>query len=137
MEKMYSKLKANKIVIDHLEFNRFNFRNKDEDNTTNFEFSAEINKSEESNTYHVSLKVTATKTEEYEAIVKISGFFEIEDSDPNAETFINENAIAILFPYVRSELTLLTSQPDTIPIILPVMNIIELLKDADEKETES
>lgn len=133
MKSIESVLKAKKIVFDHLEFKRLNFRNEKEDQPLDINFSTEIGALENQNTYHVSMEVKATKKEEYEAIVKISGFFEVENDDPDAETFINQNAVAILFPYIRSELTLLTSQPDTIPIILPVMNIVEMLKDSKKK----
>ena len=44
---------------------------------------------------------------------------------------INKNAIAILFPYLRSQVTLITSQPNMTPIILPPININTLLKNDD------
>lgn len=47
------------------------------------------------------------------------------------------NAPAIMFPYVRAQLTLLTAQPETEPIVLPVVNfqkIYEKSKENDNKE---
>ena len=47
------------------------------------------------------------------------------------DNLINKNAIAILFPYLRSQVTLITSQPNMTPIILPPININTLLKNDD------
>ena len=38
------------------------------------------------------------------------------------------NAIAIIFPYMRSQVTLMTAQPNLPPIVLPPININSLLK---------
>ena len=39
-----------------------------------------------------------------------------------------ENGVAILFPYLRSELTLLTTQPGFQPIVLPAVNIAKMFQ---------
>ena len=44
------------------------------------------------------------------------------------QTLINKNAGAILMPYLRSELTLLTAQPDTDSVVLPIFNINKMLE---------
>ena len=41
---------------------------------------------------------------------------------------IKENGVAILFPYLRSELTLLTTQPGFQPIVLPAVNIAKMFQ---------
>lgn len=38
------------------------------------------------------------------------------------------NAVAILFPFIRSQISILTSQPDFQPIVIPALNINEVLK---------
>ena len=52
------------------------------------------------------------------------------------DVLLRQNAVAILFAYVRSELTLITSQPDTDPIVLPVVNIAAMMKDKDSNSQE-
>lgn len=37
------------------------------------------------------------------------------------------NAIAIIFPYLRSEISLITSQPNMAPLVVPAVNINALL----------
>jgi preprotein translocase subunit secB len=39
------------------------------------------------------------------------------------------NTVAIMFPFVRSEITLLTAQPGLMPIMLPPVDVNALIKD--------
>lgn len=67
--------------------------------------------------------------------VELVGTFAFSNSENVNENLydnlINKNAIAILFPYLRSQVTLITSQPNMTPIILPPININTLLKNDD------
>jgi preprotein translocase subunit SecB len=42
--------------------------------------------------------------------------------------FYKENGLAILFPYIRSLISDLTSKGSEIPIILPTINIVEMIR---------
>ena len=42
---------------------------------------------------------------------------------------IEKNTIAIMFPYIRSHISTITSQPGMMPIVLPPINIAAMLKD--------
>ena len=48
--------------------------------------------------------------------------------DKIVRDLINKNAVAILMPYLRSELTLLTAQPDTDSVVLPPFNINKMFE---------
>ncbi len=41
---------------------------------------------------------------------------------------LKANAVAVMFPYLRSQVTLLTTQPNISPIVLPTININKLLQ---------
>lgn len=59
------------------------------------------------------------------------GVFEADD-----EEFLQRmvpNAIAIIFPYMRSQVTLMTAQPNLPSIVLPPININALLKAETKK----
>lgn len=43
------------------------------------------------------------------------------------EVIVTKNTMAILFPFLRSQVTLMTAQPDMVPIVLPLININALL----------
>lgn len=51
-----------------------------------------------------------------------------ETAQENKE-LIERNAIAIMFPYVRSYISILTTQPGMTPIVLPAMNVVAMLND--------
>lgn len=53
------------------------------------------------------------------------------ESDISQNILIKRNAISIMFPYLRSEVTLLTSQPGMVPIVLPPLNINNLMDKAE------
>lgn len=59
------------------------------------------------------------------------GNFSCSSTDTNVELF-QKNAIAIMFPYIRSEVTLLTAQPNMKPIMLPPININALFEHQDK-----
>ena len=77
-------------------------------------------------------KGTGEKKEEYNLIISLSGFFKVEKedsvNDEMVQNLINKNAVAIMMPYLRSELTLLTAQPDTDSVVLPPFNINAMLE---------
>jgi preprotein translocase subunit SecB len=61
--------------------------------------------------------------------VKITGFFNFEvDIKDNIEEILSLNGISILFPYLRSYITMLTSNAGISPLILPTINVAELIK---------
>ena len=63
------------------------------------------------------------------------GIFTIEnfelDRDLN-ERILKANTVAIMFPYIRSQISLLTTQPGLHPVMLPPMNINALLDSTEE-----
>lgn len=48
---------------------------------------------------------------------------------------LEKNTIAIIFPYIRSQVSLVTTQPDMAPVVIPAININELIN-ADVKTSE-
>jgi len=69
--------------------------------------------------------------------IELVADFEYDSGVPNSmdtPEIVKRNAIAIMFPYLRSELTLLTTMPNFQPIIMPPLNINKLL---DELEAEA
>lgn len=56
------------------------------------------------------------------------GCFKTTDEDlVIAKTLLKKNSVAIMFPYLRSYITTLSSQPNLPPLILPPVNINQLL----------
>lgn len=55
------------------------------------------------------------------------------DSEKISVDHFEKNALSIMFPYIRSEITLLTSQPNFKPIILPPINVNALFEKLQEE----
>lgn len=65
--------------------------------------------------------------------ISITGFFtahEINDPDKSIRT----NATAILFPYVRALLTMLSNLAAIPPVVLPPINFAEMANESEEKK---
>lgn len=76
----------------------------------------------------VSLSIKFFAETAYSLSLSIMGVFSVSDEDSqkidiSKETLLEKNAVSILFPYLRSQITLLTSQPSFQPIVLPPINI--------------
>lgn len=127
-----SVLKINRVVFNKITFERLGFRSKRE-RDSRLGIGKQVEKSGEGK-YQVTLSVKVEKEKEYEAEVSITGYCEIAEDTPNKDRILNENAIAILFPYVRAELTLLTAQPETEPLVIPAVNINAMLKQKPEQD---
>ncbi|UTC64426.1 protein-export chaperone SecB [Treponema sp. OMZ 788] len=115
------------IVFDNIEFERKGFKN---DNELEFNLEIQIGTDKE-HRYKVTLILKGNKKDEYEFSVSLSGFFMIEDvknmDDKLKQNLISKNAAAIMMPYLRSEVTLLTSQPGTDSVVLPIFNINKII----------
>ena len=59
------------------------------------------------------------------------GIFKIDKANTDETTYdhlIKANTVAIIFPFIRSQISLLTSQPGMMPIMLPPININALVE---------
>ena len=57
-------------------------------------------------------------------------YFELDEQANKRDVLIRQNAVAILFPYLRSQVSLLTTQPGVEPVILPPLNIAKMVEQA-------
>lgn len=127
-EKVESVLHMSHLVCDELTFERFGFRGSVE---TRYNFSRGIEKDGEG-AYRVMLAIEADRDDEFKAKVQMTGYFSISEDNPQKDILLEKNAIAIIFPYARSQMTLLTSQPETVPVIVPVVNINNLFEENED-----
>ena len=70
------------------------------------------------------------KQDEYTISISLQEFSikNHEDLDDKLiENLIKKNTVAILMPYLRSELTLLTAQPETDSVVLPPFNVTKMI----------
>lgn len=98
-------LKLNHLLFDEITFNRVNFKSK---NDLQVEFGFSFNKREYGE-FVSSIRIIGTKKDEYNFVVRASGYFQISEAVEAFRYFIQQNAIAIVFPYIRSQISLLTA----------------------------
>ena len=123
-------LKLNHLLFDEITFNRVNFKSE---NDLQVEFGFAFNK-RENGEFVSSIRVIGTKKDEYNFVVRVSRYFQISETVEDSNILIQQNAIAIVFPYIRSQISLLTAQPEVDPVILPPMNIAQMVKESIENQ---
>lgn len=67
--------------------------------------------------------------------VEIEGDFALSEND-QADILMKQNAVAILFPYLRSTLTMLTTVANINPIILPTINLAKMFESEQTQESD-
>lgn len=85
----------------------------------------------------LSTKLLGKSNDEVEVSLECTyvGLFSIHDENKNMdlERFMGYHAPALLFPYIRQFIHNLTLQSGIEPIIFPPLNILSLLKEAENK----
>ena len=123
-----NKMKSN-LIMKSLYFKEFNFSR--EEKITDGELSVELKKNIETvsqHNYNIVLELNINnESNDINLHVVTIGNFEFDSDDYSAEeAIINKNTVAIMFPYIRSHITLMTSQPNMNPIILPPINFSDI-----------
>ncbi|MBO5468966.1 MAG: protein-export chaperone SecB [Lachnospiraceae bacterium] len=129
-ENKLSALVLEHTVFDCIEFHREGFQN---DNDVQFNMQITTGCNENSDVYQVTLLLEGVKEEEYTLKIGLSGFFSINEGrlpeNISKDMLIKNNAVAILMPYLRAEVSLLTSQPEMDCVIMPVFNVNALMEE--------
>ena len=130
MSDIKSILKMDKLVFDKISFARIGFKN---DKQLTHSLEASFAQNIKDDIYRVTLVLKGEKKEEYTFEISLTGFFSFSgDQDVNDELkndLIRKNTIAIMMPYLRSQLSLLTAQPEVDCVILPPFNINKMMED--------
>ncbi len=125
-----SVLRLESIVFDRIEFRRQGFSSKKD---FEVEIESNIAQRQGADSYRVTLVLKGNKPEEYVLEISLTGYFSIEPDEPISEklknTLVTKNAVAILMPYLRSEVSLLTAQPGVDCVVLPAFNVNKMLAD--------
>lgn len=130
MDNIKSVLNMNKLVFDKIEFDRQGFKNQ---NQPSYSIETHFAKNQQENIYRVTLILKCDKKDEYTFEISLTGYFSFdsqEEMDENEKNeLISKNAVAIIMPYMRSQVSLLTAQPEVDCVVLPPFNINNMLKE--------
>ena len=119
-----SVLKLEQLFFDHIKFQRTGNNAKGD---VEINFDVKFRKKENEDIYRVELSLSGRKKEDYVLEMCIVGVFSFSSDvvldKEKKEMLISKNTIAILMPYLRSEVSLVTSQPGMEPVVLPPFNV--------------
>ncbi|MCM1063121.1 MAG: protein-export chaperone SecB [Eubacterium sp.] len=124
------------LILEDLVFDKISFTRKDFRSDREPEFSFEISAGKKNNEdiYKVTIIMSVKKEKEYDIEISLSGFFSINtealDENVDKAELISKNTVAILMPYMRSELSLLTAQPGVECIVMPPINVDAMMEHA-------
>lgn len=100
-------------------------------------FSRDVQGNNESQQYKVSLtaEIWSADSDVVSMKIKIYGIFSCQHENPEVkEQLLKKNTVAILFPYLRSQICLVTTQPNNVPITIPPININALFDKPQDQE---
>lgn len=130
MDNIKSILNMNKLVFDKIEFDRQGFKNQ---NQPSYSIETHFARNQQENIYRVTLILKCDKKDEYTFEISLTGYFSFDSQDEMDEDekneLISKNAVAIIMPYMRSQVSLLTAQPEVDCVVLPPFNINNMLKE--------
>jgi preprotein translocase subunit SecB len=130
------------LKMDNLYFDSVIFKNTGSKSVCDSELDAKIKFAVQTFSvndtgFSVRLKLSLLSQEYYSIDFSLVGVFSVEGGFGEENAYLRDNAIAIMFPYIRSQVTLLTAQPGMKPIVLPPLNIKTLMSDYEEPAAET
>lgn len=128
------------LEMQDLYFSKYNFENNkrksnniETDINVNYEITSDT--TEENNEVSKTIfEVTITsKDESVYLYLQAVGMFKLKNAEELDEVrrkyILERNTIAIMFPYIRSQVSLMTTQPGLQPILLQPLNINKLIEE--------
>ena len=131
-----SRVELKSLLFDHVEYARD--LDQQYDGVLSSEFTIEI-KGDEAITpedcegersVRVTLELFGNEDKDgpiYIAVRLVGVFYISAASSDQFAHLLNYNTVAMMMPYIRSQITLLTSQPGLTPLILPVVDVNKLV----------
>lgn len=117
------------LVLEKIEITESTFRKKDvllEGLELNVHVEHNVENIGEDG-YEITLN-TIVSDENENIYVSVKGKAVFRTQQNNMD-ILEKNTIAIMFPYIRSYISIITTQPGMAPIVLPAMNIIAMIND--------
>ena len=85
--------------------------------------------SDNKNIFKIVINQKVNVDDFYKANVELTGIIEFDYKNEEEKVMKLRNAFAIMIPYIRSELTLITSQPGITPVMMPLIQLKKIDKD--------
>lgn len=129
------------LVLLDLSFNKFSFERRKNVTTSTAQITISVKYDKnvsDNNDVRVTIETSLKGDDDaYDLSITAVGSFKIDFPNANEEfieSIMKKNTVAIMFPYIRSQITLLTSQPGFKPIVLQPININALIESEEQKQ---
>lgn len=136
---MISKGNVESIVqLKHLYFDKINFWRSGakvsvNDLIFNFTKSYGFNEAHDGCSVRLECNIHDESNSILTLSVSVTGEFLCKETNlERRDLLLRKNTLAILFPYVRSQISLVTAQPELVPIVFPPMNIESVFENSEE-----
>lgn len=73
------------------------------------------------------MRIDGEKRKSITLLFRFQVFTLTEGMSMEEDKLLQQNAVAIIMPYIRSEVSILTAQPGMDTVVLPPLNTVELL----------
>lgn len=124
-----------KLQMIDLYFSKYEFKQErgkeSQEYNTSFQIEYAINSEDETKVKVTIDTIVANEPNSIVLNLQTVGIFKIDKVNTDETTYdhlIKANTVAIIFPFIRSQISLLTSQPGMMPIMLPPININALVE---------
>lgn len=129
-------LRFSNYIVDYVEFYYNPESNSGEEFEIDFNIKDHYKISDDQKRMVVDLEVeifrdAREKGYPFNLNMRVVGFFEMSGGDGKIDIF-KKNAIAILYPYIRSLVTSYTASANVVPLILPAININKFISEKEE-----
>lgn len=134
MAEFYSQLQFLDYKLENINLNRLDHKIDD----SVFDFSPSIAVNEENSVGGLHIKFIVQHND-IELRGECTGYFSFDESliTADVEYLISHNGLTILFPYLRAAITNFTVAANLEPLIIPTINIIELMRDKYSQDENS
>lgn len=120
------------LVLEKIEIIESTFRKKDE-SLDGVELGVQVEHSlnKISDEIFEVVLITTVSDEDERVFVSVKGRAIFNTNQDNMD-ILEKNTIAIMFPYIRSYISIITTQPGMNPIVLPAMNIVAMINEQNK-----
>ncbi|NFN81853.1 hypothetical protein FDB25_15800 [Clostridium botulinum] len=136
MSNYKSKLSFKNYIVNSINFKN-NIKYDNEENVLDFDFDSKVEFGD-NNEFILYLSIEIFKDAEinnypFEFNAELIGFFELEGvAEDKKQSYAEQNAVAILFPYLRALITTYTGAANVQPLILPPINVVRYLENKNK-----
>ncbi|MFT8633423.1 MAG: protein-export chaperone SecB [Liquorilactobacillus ghanensis] len=141
LQEPYIKLKAYKIM--NLSYSNTLINKKNKKNNFSLVPNLKVRKDKKNGILNVKVDLVKFINEKncLEVLIEIDGIFEISNElysdEAKMVNVLYVNGTAMLYPYVRAIISMITGLDSTTTVLLPTINTLDLLKEAAKKQNGS